>query len=222
MLAIAGGKGGCGKTTTAVGIARALARRERSPLVVGADTDVPDLRRLVGIPPQPSTDALPGRTLDRVVHRPADLPGVAAVPAGTPDRSAAALGCARQWLGPVLVDCPPGCDGHAAAPLRACDRALVVTTDRPQSREDARKTARLVRKLGAKLSGTAVRLTGNGTADVNSRGVLPPVVARIPEASSPLSDPRTRNAYAVLARALFEGPDGSGARRPAGRDSRTG
>ena len=205
MLAIAGGKGGCGKTTTAVGIARALARRERSPLVVGADPDVPDLRRLVGAPPEPSTDALPDRTLDRVVHRPADLPGVAAVPAGTRDRSAAALARVREWPGPVLVDCPPGCDGHAAAPLRACDRALVVTTDRPQSREDARKTARLVRRLGARPSGTAVRLTEGGPAGADSRGVVPPVVTRIPEASSPLADPRTRSAYAGLARALFDG-----------------
>lgn len=205
MLAIAGGKGGCGKTTTAVGIARALARRERSPLVVGADPDVPDLRRLVGVPPQPSTDALPGRPLDRVVHRPADLPGVAAVPAGTPDRTVAALARAREWPGPVLVDCPPGCDGHVAAPLRACDRALVLTTDRPQSREDARKTARLVRNLGANLSGATVRLTGADTVEADSGGVLPPVVARIPEAASPLSDPRTRSAYAGLARALFDG-----------------
>lgn len=203
MLAIAGGKGGCGKTTTAVGLARALARRERSPLVVGADPDVPDLRRLVDLPPEPSTDRLPGASLDRVAHRPADVPGIAAVPAGTRDRSVAALGRAREWPGPVLVDCPPGCDEHAAAPLRACDRALVVTTDRLQSLEDTRKTARLVRSLGARPSGTAVRLTEGGPAEAGSRGVLPPVLARVPQASSPLSDPRTRAAYARLAERLF-------------------
>lgn len=203
MLAIAGGKGGCGKTTTAVGLARALARRERFPLVVGADPDVPDLRRLVGLHPEPSTDALTGKALDRVVHRPADLPGVAAVPAGHPDHLAVALARARRWPGPVLVDCPPGCDGRAAAPLRACDRALVVTTDRPQSVEDARKTNRMLRGVGGSPSGTAVRRTGNDRATEPVIAGLPPVLTRIPEASAPLSDPGTRAAYARLADRLY-------------------
>ena len=203
MLAVAGGKGGCGKTTTAVGLARALAGRGVSPLVVGADPDVPDLRRLVDLPPEPSTDALPGGDLDRVVHRPTDLPGVAVVPAGRPDRPGVALARARRWPGPVLVDCPPGCGGDAAAPLRPCDRALVVTTDRPQSLEDARKTARLVRGLGAIPSGAAVRLAGDDGAPDPAGSELPPVLTRIPEVSPPLSDPRTRAAYARLADALF-------------------
>lgn len=210
MLAIAGGKGGCGKTTTAVGLARALARRGRSPLVVGADADAPDLRRLVDLPPEPSTDALPGESLDRVVHRPVDLPGVAAVPAGTPDRLGLALARTRAWHGPVLVDCPPGSDGHVAGPLRTCDRALVLTTDRPQSLEDASKTDRLLRALGAAPSGTAVRLTGDDSLVSEGDAVadatdeeLPPVLTRIPGASSPLADPRTRAAYARLADALF-------------------
>lgn len=205
MLAIAGGKGGCGKTTTAVGLARALARRNQPPLVVGADSDVPDLRRLVGLPPEPSTDALPDASLDRVVHWPADLPGVAVVPAGCPDHFGVALARAQTWPGPVLVDCPPGCDGRSATPLRACDRALVVTTDQPQSVEDARKTGRLLRGLRAMPSGTAVRLTGSESAADLSREALPPVLARIPAASSPLSDSRTRAAYARLAGELFHG-----------------
>jgi len=205
MLAIAGGKGGCGKTTTAVGLARALARRDRSPLVVGADPDVPDLRRLVGLAPEPSTDALPGASLDRVAHRPATLPGVAAVPAGSPGGFALALASARRWPGPVLVDCPPGCDGHAAAPMRACDRALVVTTDRPQSLEDARKTARLLRGIEATLSGTAVRQTGSSHTPEPDREGLPPVLTGIPETPSPLSDARTRAAYGRLAERLFPG-----------------
>jgi septum site-determining protein MinD len=203
MLAIAGGKGGCGKTTTAVGLARALARRERSPLVVGADPDVPDLRRLLGLRSEPSTDALPGGALDRVVHRPAELPGVAAVPAGRADRLGATLCHARAWPGPVLVDCPPGCDGRAAVPLRVCDRAVVVTTDRPQSVEDARKTTDLLRRITASASGTVVRHTEHSRAAKPALGGLPPVLTRVPEVSSPLADPRARAAYARLAGGLY-------------------
>lgn len=43
MLAIAGGKGGCGKTTTALGVAAALPGR---PVVADADWDLPNLHRL--------------------------------------------------------------------------------------------------------------------------------------------------------------------------------
>lgn len=43
MLAIAGGKGGCGKTTTALGLGAALPGQ---PVVVDADWDLPNLHRL--------------------------------------------------------------------------------------------------------------------------------------------------------------------------------
>lgn len=46
MLAIAGGKGGCGKTTTALGVGAALPGR---PLVVDADWDLPNLHRLATV-----------------------------------------------------------------------------------------------------------------------------------------------------------------------------
>lgn len=46
MLAIAGGKGGCGKTTTALGVGAALPGR---PLVVDADWDLPNLHRLAAV-----------------------------------------------------------------------------------------------------------------------------------------------------------------------------
>lgn len=49
MLAVAGGKGGCGKTTTTVGLALAADRAGWACLAVDADRDVPDLHRVAGV-----------------------------------------------------------------------------------------------------------------------------------------------------------------------------
>ncbi|ESP89504.1 nucleotide-binding protein, partial [Candidatus Halobonum tyrrellensis] len=46
MLAVTGGKGGTGKTTTTLGLARALDGRT---LAVDADWDLPDLHALAGV-----------------------------------------------------------------------------------------------------------------------------------------------------------------------------
>ncbi|MFW5937921.1 MAG: P-loop NTPase, partial [Halanaeroarchaeum sp.] len=49
MLAIAGGKGGVGKTTTALGVGVALATRRRDPVVVDADADLPNLHLVADV-----------------------------------------------------------------------------------------------------------------------------------------------------------------------------
>lgn len=46
MIAVAGGKGGSGKTTTTVGLARALSRRGAPVVAADADWDLPNLARL--------------------------------------------------------------------------------------------------------------------------------------------------------------------------------
>ena len=184
--------------------------------MVDADADVPDLHRLVGLTPEPTTDALVRQGVAQVARQPASLPGVAVVPAGSRERLPRALDRAREWHGPVLVDCPAGCGEDVAAPLRRADRSLLVTTDRPQSREDARKTGRLARRLGAEPVGTAVRLTGDGRSRSSPRRSPEPVLARVPSAADPLLDPRVEAACGRLAARLApERPDG----RPAGSAS---
>ncbi|MDZ5813368.1 P-loop NTPase, partial [Halorubrum sp. AD140] len=46
MIAVAGGKGGSGKTTTTLGLARALSRRGAPVVAADADWDLPNLARL--------------------------------------------------------------------------------------------------------------------------------------------------------------------------------
>lgn len=164
MFAIAGGKGGCGKTTTALGLARALAERGRHPLVVDADVDMPDLHLLADVPPDPNAGHVAaGAHVECAAHSPPDAPHVAVLPAGRTEETASALERCGGWEGPVLLDCPAGASEDATIPLRAADRAILVTTATPQSLDDVRKTARVAERLDAPPVATLIRGTDADT-----------------------------------------------------------
>lgn len=164
MLAIAGGKGGCGKTATTCTIAAALARQGRSPVVVDADVAMPDLTRRVRAAHEPGIDDLAGgRAVDSVVQTDHDLPGVGVVASGSPASLGPALTGLRSKGWPVIVDCPAGAGPDLCAALAACDRALIVSTDTRASFEDATKTAAMARQLGATVPGLLVRRTAPAT-----------------------------------------------------------
>ncbi|MEF8785555.1 MAG: P-loop NTPase [Haloarculaceae archaeon] len=199
MFAIAGGKGGCGKTTTTLGIARALAEQGASPLVVDADVDMPDLHLLADVPPEPNADDLAaGAHLDCIRHRSAEYPGIAVVPAGRAETTATALGRLDDWHGPVLVDCPAGASEDATLPLRMADATVLVTTDTPQSLSDARKTARVAARLDAPVSATVIR---GPDADTVSAPVDTAATERLDDSTGNdvLSDPNVRLACSSIA-----------------------
>lgn len=158
MLAIAGGKGGCGKTTATLGLGRALLNAGQDPLLVDADTDLPDLHLVTDVEREPTATALAaGTPLEQVYQRPPGYPGLRVVTAGRPGTTADALARARDWHGPVLVDCPAGAGPDAATPLSHCDRSIVITTDRPETVADVEKTAVMAERLDATVAGTLVR-----------------------------------------------------------------
>jgi septum site-determining protein MinD len=172
MLAIAGGKGGCGKTTTAVGLARALATLGRRPLVVDADIDMPDLHHRTDVDREPGiTAAVECGDPRAVAQRSGRFREVDILPCGGADTATAAS--LFEQLGnsddgqpdpSVLLDCPAGASPDAAAPLRAADRTVLISTPRERSLRDAAKTAAMARELDAPPVGV-VLVRSDGTAD---------------------------------------------------------
>jgi septum site-determining protein MinD len=159
MLAIAGGKGGCGKTTTTYRLGRALAADGRSPLLVDADVEMPDLHRVAGVPGRPGLAAVAdGHRLTSVAHTPTEYPELAVLSATSADTDDVdtAVSRLRGWDGPVLLDCPAGAMADAVGPLRAADRTVVVSTPRRRSLRDAVKTAAMARELDAPALGTVL------------------------------------------------------------------
>lgn len=193
MLAIAGGKGGSGKTTTTLGVARAI---DGPTLAVDADCDLPNLHALAGVPRDPPPGAYghpdPITPTDtRIVPAPRDAPD------GLGDR----LRRLREddESGLAVVDCPAGAGPDATVPLRAADRVLLVSTACVAGLRDAAKTAAMARAVGTPIVGgvlTRARLAPPGVEDLLGC----PVVATVPETPKPLDDTGVKRAYQAIAR----------------------
>jgi len=204
MLAIAGGKGGVGKTTTALGLSAAL---DTSVVAADADPDMPNLHALAGVDRDPTLTDLDGDEVEAVVQSHPDEPGVGVLPAphigdaDSVDRSLTRLAASGRR---VVVDCPAGAGPDAAAPLRTADATLLVSTLCAPALRDAAKTAAMARTLDAPPCG--VVLTGTRSAPAPVADLLGcPVVASIPPADAPiLADDGVRAAYRRLADDLGE------------------
>jgi septum site-determining protein MinD len=191
MLAVAGGKGGCGKTTTTLGLAAALVRQRKSAVAADADREMPNLHAMAGVRREPGLDAVAEGWPARIVAGTADPPalGVEVVPAasGPPNASGrksvenCALVRLRGSADAVLLDCPAGAGPDAAAPLRIADAAVIVTTAEPACLRDAAKTAAMARELGATVAGAVVsRVTEpSRTAEVSRETGVPEGIARL-------------------------------------------
>jgi len=84
---------------------------------------------------------------------------------------------------PVLLDCPAGASPDAAAPLRAADRTVLVSTPRERSLRDAAKTAAMARELGAPPT-VVVLARSDGEVDPSELLGCDAVV-HVPELSEP-------------------------------------
>jgi septum site-determining protein MinD len=205
MLAIAGGKGGVGKSTTALGLALELAARRGEAVVVDADRDMPDLHALAGLPNEPTVAALVGagpgddpatgeRPLSAVTQR---VPGSEAeLLASAPGvgrranrRALRRLSCVDR---PVVVDCPAGAGTDVADPLGLAAGCVVVTRATPAGLRDGAKTAELARALGTPVRG-AVLSFADRVPDGVDRLFEAPTVA-VPSVDRPLGAPRARRA----------------------------
>lgn len=197
MLAVAGGKGGSGKTTTALGVAAALAQRRRRPLVVDCDLDAPNLHLRANVPRIPGVDSAPAP--ESAASPAAELPGVDVLPAGraTGDDLDAVLARLPDDR-PVVLDCPAGASESATRPLRAANSTLVVATRGRESIEDAVKTASMARAVGTGVAAVALtraRTTPEGLETAFGVSTVVPV----PNVASPLDDDRAAAAYGELA-----------------------
>jgi ATP-binding protein involved in chromosome partitioning len=163
VIAVGAGKGGVGKTTVAVNLAVALARRGSRVGILDGDIYGPNVPIMLGLSAQLATDG------QKIL--PAEKYGIQVVSMGFLTNDDAAV----IWRGPMLhgaiqqffrevawdgldylvVDMPPG-TGDVALSLSQTvpvSGAIVVTTPQQVSLADTRRAVRMYQKLNIRVTG---------------------------------------------------------------------
>ena len=231
VYAVASGKGGVGKTTTAAALGACAAAAGRSAVVVDADLGMGNLAAAVGLDDAAPTlhDVLAGAAaVDDAVHE--TTGGFDVVPGGAvledyADADPAELGdvvaALRERYDIVVLDTGAGLSHDTVLPLGLADAVVLVTTPAAMAVENTRTTADVADRLGAAVAGVVVTQATGGVEDVEET-LDAPLLGTVPrdgavgEAADagepvPVAAPQSPAAlaYAELAADLLAVPVGS-------------
>ena len=228
VCTIAGGKGGVGKTTTAINIAAALETVGYNTAVVDADLGMANLGEMLGVDYEQSIhDVLAGSAT--VSEALTEAQGGMTVIAGEQSLEAFAeadpaklrkvINTLRETYDVVLVDTGAGLSHETTVPLGLADGILLVTTPDDVAINDTVKTAELAARVDGEIIGTLITRVNPNTDvpsiaesfDMALLGVTPndleatehePLVLNAPDSNA--SDAYTQLAE-LLEQVFFEG-----------------
>ena len=172
VLAIAGAKGGVGKTTTALNLAAALGAAGRAVVVVEADLAMANAVDFLDV-------ELSDASLHEVLAGSASVPRATypapgafdIVPSGTSldgfadsemARFPAVIDQLRPRYDAVVIDTGAGVSGETMDALATAESTILVSTPRVASVRDADKTRSLAQRAGAPVGGLVLTQSGTG------------------------------------------------------------
>lgn len=229
VCTVAGGKGGVGRTTTAVNLGRALQTDGYDTVVVDADLGMSNVAATLGLDPDTAIhDVLDDSASldDALIERDSGLtilPGrreLEAYARADPSELKPLVDILRTRYDIVLIDASAGISRETAVPLRLSDGVILVTTPNRMALSDTAKTLQLASSLGGDVLGSIVtRLTDADQLwevreylDVPTLGVIPKE-DQISETDDPITttDTPAGQAYTALAgnlaRVIFDEKD---------------
>ncbi|NLV09615.1 AAA family ATPase [Halomicrobium mukohataei] len=180
VCTIAGGKGGVGKTTTAVNVGAALQEAGHDVVVVDADLGMANLGSMLGIEHHASLhEILAGDAAvsDALTDAPGGLtiiPGEQSLEAfadADPAKLRKVIKTLRNAYDVVLIDTGAGLSHEVAVPLGLADGILLVTTPDDVAVGDTVKTAQLADRIDGDVVGVVVNRVTRHTdiAEISER-----------------------------------------------------
>jgi len=172
VCTVAGGKGGVGKTTTAVNVAAAMEEDGYDVVVVDADLGMANLAAMLGVDPETSIhqvlaggDAVSG-ALTEVQGGITIVPGEQSLEAfadADPAKLKKVIKTLRNAYDVVLIDTGAGLSHETTVPLGLADGILLITTPDDVAVGDAVKTAELADRVGGDVIGAILNRTTTET-----------------------------------------------------------
>jgi len=194
VIAISSGKGGVGKTTTAINLAAAFNILEQNVLLIDGSLTTPDIGVYLGAPiiPIGVHDVLSGKkdAEDAVYEHHS---GMKVMPASIslkelknvrPENLAQIIREIRGENDVIIIDSAAGLGRETYSVLKAADELIVVTSQDLPSVTNALKTAKIAEELGKSVLGVVVtRATRNEDVSLKNINSLfeRPILAVIPE-----------------------------------------
>lgn len=181
VYAIAGGKGGVGKTTTAANLGVTLRATGQTVALVDADFAMANLRDVFSLPTGPTLhEVLGGEAsladacvkhvldVDAVRGRLDVYPGSTGLDAYANtdlDQLDDVVATLATDYDSLILDTGPGLTHDVAIPLKLADKTIVVTTPAELAVRDAQKTMQLVKHIGGTVEGVVVSRICEGLSD---------------------------------------------------------
>jgi len=213
VITICSGKGGTGKTISAINLGIALNSMGKSVAIIDGNLTMPNIALHLGAPSPPATisHVLLGKASihDAIYEHSSGtkiVPGsisISSIPkAGeSGDRFGKIVQHLKKENDFIIIDSAPGLSEEALLSLKACDEILVVTNPELPAVADALKTAKMAERMKKRVIGaivTKIRKDDSELAIRNVKKLLElPILAKVPEDDSVRHSIASRNAVVI-------------------------
>ena len=180
IIGVFSGKGGVGKTTTAVNLGVALIKLGKSVILVDSNVNTPNVSLHLGMNFTPFTiqdmmENAPYISQALYVHE----SGLRVIPADFSLKERHVdIGELKNHIHKlagesdyIIMDCAPGLGSDARAAIEACSEFLIVTNPETPAVADAYKTYKAIKGMNGKVLGVVVNKVNNDNYELQSNEI---------------------------------------------------